>query len=163
MFTTGDIVITRKNNKELMFIVLFNLWHNEKECVCVCPVTNTTRPKTNAKYFLRDYVYIPFEILDDKRKCSIKISDASMYQTSELYPTGLKLKPEIMLRTFNTIMELNLERPSLNKEHYEYIKNIISILSEELENYEAKRKKEEKKLRKARRKELKRNYKSNKQ
>lgn len=161
MLKTGDIVLQRNltfEKKDKMFIVLFNLWDNEKEYVCVCPITNTSKPKNNPKNFLKNYVYIPYEILNDKKMCSIKINAAPIYETTELSSTGLSLKPEIMLRIFNSIMNLDLNRPSLDKEHYEYIKNTITFISEELENFEKNRKKEEKKLRKIKRKELKKIY-----
>lgn len=161
MLNTGDIVL-RKNltfpKKDIMFVVLFSLWNNDKEYVCVCPITNTQRPKNNPKYFLRNYVYIPYEILNERKMCSIKINVAPIYETTELIPTGLKLRHEIILRIFNTIMALDLERPSLDKEHYEYIKNTIAFISKNLESSEKERIKEEKKARKARRKELKKNY-----
>lgn len=161
MLKTGDIVLRRNltfKKKDILFIVLFNLWDNEKEYVCVCPITNTQKPKNNPKYFLKNYVYIPYEILNDKKMCSIKINVAPIYETSELSSTGLSLKPEIMLRIFNSIMDLDLNRPSLDKEHYEYIKNTITFISEDLKTFEEKRKKEEKKLKEVRKKQLKKNY-----
>ena len=63
-----------------------------------------------------------------------------------------------MLRIFEAIMNLDLSRPSLDKEHFEYIKNTIATLTDDIKDIESQRKKEEKKLKKARRKELKRNY-----
>ena len=63
-----------------------------------------------------------------------------------------------MIRIFNGIMALDLNRPSLDKEHFEYIKNTISCLNDELIEIENQRKKEAKKLRKIRRRELKQNY-----
>ena len=68
-----------------------------------------------------------------------------------------------MIRIFDGIMALDLDRPSLDKEHFEYIKNTIICLNDELIEIENQRKKEAKKLRKIRRRELKKNYKTNKQ
>lgn len=160
MLKTGDIVLERnlELKKDNMFVVLFNFWYEENEYVCTCPITNTKKPKHNPKCFLKNYVYIPYEILNDKRMCSVKINRTPIYEVNELTQTGLSLRPEVMLRIFNSIMDLNLERPSLDKEHYEYIKDTITVLSEDIKDRENNRIKEEKKLRKARRKELKRNY-----
>lgn len=167
MLKTGDLVFEKsksidKSIKEKMFVVLFNFWYSDKEFLCLCPITNTRKPKYNTKYFLKNYVYIPYEILDNQRLCSVKINATPIYEKSEVSSTGLKLRPEIMLRVFNTIMSLDLERPSLDKEHYEHIKNTITILTDELVDIENQRKKEEKKSRNIRRKELKKNYKTNK-
>lgn len=162
MLKTGDIVIEKqnleKNIKEKMFVVLFNFWHNDKEVVCLSPITNTKKPKYNTKYYLKNYVYIPYEILSNKRLCSVKINATPIYEASEVTPTGLKLRTEVMIRIFNGIMALDLDRPSLDKEHFEYIKNTITCLNDELSEIEIQRKKEKKKLRKIRRRELKQNY-----
>ena len=162
MLKTGDLVIEKQNLekgiKEKMFVVLFNFWYEDKEFVCLSPITNTRKPKYNTKYYLKNYVYIPYEILSNKRLCSVKINATPIYETSEVTPTGLKLRTEIMIRIFDGIMSLDLERPSLDKEHYEYIKNTITILNDELLDVENQSKKEEKKLRNIRRKELKQNY-----
>lgn len=160
MLKTGDIVLERNLNfkKDKMFVVLFNFWYEESEYVCICPITNTKKPKHNPKYFLKNYVYIPYEILNDRRMCSVKINRTPIYEVNELTQTGLSLRPQVMLRIFNGIMDLNLERPSLSKEHYEYVKNAITFISEDIKNNEKNRIKEEKRLRKIKRKELKRNY-----
>ena len=163
MLKTGDLVFEKSKNidkvkKEKMFVVLFNFWYNDKEFLCLCPITNTKKPKYNTKYFLKNYVYIPYEILDTQRLCSVKINATPMYEKAEVSSTGLRLRPEIMLRIFEAIMNLDLSRPSLDKEHFEYIKNTIATLTDDIKDIESQRKKEEKKLKKARRKELKRNY-----
>ncbi len=167
MLKTGDLVIEKQNLekgiKEKMFVVLFDFWYEDREFVCLSPITNTRKPKYNTKYFLKNYVYIPYEILNNKRLCSVKINATPIYEKSEVSSTGLRLRPEVMLRVFNTIMSLDLERPSLDREHYEYIKNTITILTDELVDTENQRKKEEKKSKNIRRKELKKNYKIKKQ
>lgn len=160
MLKTGDIVLERNLDlkKDKMFVVLFNFWYEESEYVCICPITNTKKPKYNPKYFLKNYVYIPYEILNDRKMCSVKINKSPIYEVNELTQTGLSLRPEVMLRIFNGIMDLNLERPSLSKEHYEYVKDAITFISEDIKSKEKEKVKETKKLRKMRKKELKRNY-----
>lgn len=163
MIKAGDLVyqektmingINCKDNKEnRLSVVLFTFFNNDIEYVCSCPITNHV---VSSKGIDANFLYIPYEILTDKKLCAIKLNSAFNYPINEITSTGLNINKQTMLKLYDSILKLNV---IFNKEHYEFIKENLKVLSSNIENEEKTRLKEEKKLRKQLRKERKRNYK----
>ena len=165
MFNLGDIVLQEKtlvnkknykdNKKNRLSVVLFNFIYNNKSYICTCPITNHQLKINN---FSNKFLYIPYQILNDRKYCSIKLDSVNYYLSEEIKPTGLKLDINIMLKLYNKMLDLNINEFVFNLEECRILKENIIKTIESIKKEENKRIKEEKRLKKLKRKELKNNY-----
>lgn len=165
MIKYGSIVLQKKtlvnkvnykDNKENRFsVVLFEFNLNNEEYVCSCPITNHIQ---TIKNFSKNSLYIPFQILTDKKYCSVKLDSVYFYPKSEITHTGLDLNNDTILKIYNRILDLDSNDLVLNSEQLNILKENIIKISKNIEKEQKRIKKENRKLKKQRTKELKRNY-----
>lgn len=165
MIKYGSIVLQKKtlvnkvnykDNKENRFsVVLFEFILNNEEYVCSCPITNHIQTMKN---FSKNSLYIPFQILDDKKYCSVKLDSVYFYPKGDITETGLDLNNDTILKIYNKIIDLDSNDLVLNSEQLNILKENIIKISKNIEKEQKRIKKENKKLKKQRTKELKRNY-----
>lgn len=165
MFNPGDIVFQKntlvnkknfKDNKDnRLSVILFEIKINDKDYVCSCPITNHVQ---TIKNFKKNSIYIPFQILNDYKYCSIKIDSLYLYPVEEIKLSGLNLNEKTMLKIYDNILNLDNNETVFNLEELNIIKNNIEIIKNNLDKTQKKKLKEEKRLRKIKRKELKKNY-----
>lgn len=165
MIKYGSIVLQKKtlvnkvnykDNKENRFsVVLFEFNLNNEEYVCSCPITNHVQTINN---FSKNSLYIPFQILTDKKYCSVKLDSVYFYPKSEIIHTGFDLNNDTILKIYNNILDLDNNDLVLNSEQLNILKENIIKISKNIEKEQKRIKKENRKLKKQRTKELKRNY-----
>lgn len=165
MFNPGDIVyqkytsvnkINNKDNKEnRMSVILFEFLYNKEEYVCSCPITNHVQKINN---FSNKFFYIPYQILNDKKYCSIKLDSINFYPKVDIKSIGLNLNYDTMLKVYNHLLDMDINLFSLDIEQCKILKDNIIKITKNMEMEEKKNKKEEKRLRKLKRKEAKQNY-----
>ncbi|MBQ3021378.1 MAG: hypothetical protein IJD92_04045 [Bacilli bacterium] len=163
MIKAGDLVYQEKtmvnginckdNKNNRLSVVLFSFFNNDTEYICSCPITNHV---INFRKVDPNFLYIPYQILSDKKLCAVKLDSAFIYPINEISETGLSLNNKVLLKLYDAI--LNLDN-NYNIDHYRFIKDNLRSLSNEIEFEEKAKLKEEIKLRKQLRKERKRNYK----
>lgn len=164
MIQPGSIVLQKntlvnkinfKDNKKNRFsVVLFEFNYNNEEYICSCPITNHLQ---TIKNFSSNYLYIPFQILDDKKYCSIKLDSVYFYPKEDINLTGLELNNNVVLKIYDSLMNIQSDSISLTSEQLNILKeNILKIITQKKKE-EKRILKENKKLRKLKRKELKNN------
>lgn len=165
MIKYGSIVLQKntlvnkvnyKDNKENRFsVVLFEFNLNNEEYVCSCPITNHIQ---TIKNFSKNSLYIPFQILTDKKYCSVKLDSVYFYPKKDITPTGLDLNNDTILKIYNRILDLDNNDLVINSEQLTILKENIIKISKNIEKEQKRIKKENRKLKKQKTKELKRNY-----
>jgi len=164
MIHPGSIVLQKntlvnkinfKDNKiNRLSVVLFEFIYNNEEYICSCPITNHVQTINN---FSKNYIYIPYQILDNKKYCSIKLDSVYFYPKKDITLTGLELNNNIVLKIYDKLMNIESDSISLTSEKLNILKeNILNILKQKKKE-EKRILKETKKLKKLKRKESKRN------
>ena len=135
MIKNGSIVLQKntlvnkvnyKDNKQnRVSVILFELEQNNEEYVCSCPITNHIQSIKNYK---KNFLYLPYQILSDKKYCSIKLDSVYFYPKKDIIKTGLELNNNIILKIYNAILNLDNEEFVLNIEQLNILnKNINKI------------------------------------
>lgn len=165
MFNPGCIVfqkntLVNKNNYKdnkmnRLSVVLFEFKYNNEEYVCSCPITNH---KQTIKNISKNSLYIPFQILSDQKYCSVKLDSVYFYPKKDITKTGLNLEEKTVLKIYNALLDLEINKFALSLEQCFILKENIKSIIINLEKNEKNRIKEEKRLKKLKRKELKKNY-----
>ena len=147
MIKNGSIVLQKntlvnkvnyKDNKQNRFsVILFELELNNEEYVCSCPITNHIQSIKNYK---KNFLYLPYQILSDKKYCSIKLDSVYFYPKKDIIKTGLELNNNIILKIYNAILNLDNEEFVLNIEQLNILKKNINKITKTIKK-ELKKKK----------------------
>lgn len=131
MLEPGSIVLQKEtwingvnpkdNKKTRLSVILFEFTLGEVDYICSSPISNRI-PKKNETSNL----YIPYQILGNKKLCNIKLNRAYIYTKKEIIDTGLKLNKDIVLKMYTKLLEV--EENKMDKEHYIFIKDTIKAL-----------------------------------
>jgi len=148
MIKEGSIVLQKntlvnkvnfKDNKQNRFsVVLFEFTLNNEEFVCSCPITNHVQTMKN---FNKYSLYIPFQILTDKKLCSIKIDSVYFYPKKEITQTGLELNNETILKIYDILINIENNKVVLNSNELKILKNNILKISKKIKTEQKKLKK----------------------